>query len=100
MRNKCTLIIIYTKNINGKAIDKVLNFHLSNGAYIKYINYQSNLYSYGVEQSSSFMCNYYYDINLLEKYKYDYINNNHIRYDKEIDKLIDKYYRFSVLIFK
>lgn len=45
----------------GRTLDPVANFHLSNGASLERINWMANPASYGVEESLGVMVNYRYD---------------------------------------
>jgi malonyl-CoA decarboxylase len=46
---------------DGRAVDPVANFHLSNGASLERINWMANPASYGIEESLGLMVNYRYD---------------------------------------
>ena len=46
---------------DGRAIDPVANFHLSNGASLERINWMANPAPYGIEESFGLMVNYRYD---------------------------------------
>jgi len=46
---------------DGRALDPVANFHLSNGASLERINWLANPASYGIEESLGLMVNYRYD---------------------------------------
>ncbi len=46
---------------DGRAIDPVANFHLSNGASLERINWMANPAPYGIEESFGMMVNYRYD---------------------------------------
>ncbi len=46
---------------DGRAIDPVANFHLSNGASLERLNWMANPASYGIEESFGLMVNYRYD---------------------------------------
>jgi malonyl-CoA decarboxylase len=45
----------------GRALDPVANFHLSNGASVERINWMANPASYGIDESLGLMVNYRYD---------------------------------------
>jgi malonyl-CoA decarboxylase len=46
---------------DGRGVDPVGNFHLSNGASLERINWMANPASYGIEESLGLMVNYRYD---------------------------------------
>lgn len=46
---------------DGRALDPVANFHLSNGASLDHLNWMANPASYGIEESLGLMVNYRYD---------------------------------------
>ncbi len=46
---------------DGRALDPVANFHLSNGASLERLNWMANPAPYGVEESLGLMVNYRYD---------------------------------------
>ena len=46
---------------DGRAIDPVANFHLSNGASLERVNWMANPARYGIEESFGLMVNYRYD---------------------------------------
>jgi malonyl-CoA decarboxylase len=46
---------------DGRAVDPVANFHLSNGASLEHLNWMANPAPYGIEESLGLMVNYRYD---------------------------------------
>jgi len=46
---------------DGRAIDPVANFHLSNGASLERLNWMANPAPYGIDESFGLMVNYRYD---------------------------------------
>ena len=46
---------------DGRALDPVANFHLSNGASLERLNWLANPAPYGIEESLGVMVNYRYD---------------------------------------
>jgi len=46
---------------DGRAIDPVANFHLSNGASLERLDWMANPAAYGIEESFGLMVNYRYD---------------------------------------
>jgi malonyl-CoA decarboxylase len=50
-----------TTTHDGRALDQVANFHLSNGASLERINWMANPAPYGVTESFGLLVNYRYD---------------------------------------
>jgi malonyl-CoA decarboxylase len=57
---------LQTKGADGKAIDAVANFHLSNGARIERINWLADSSPKGMKQSYGLMVNYLYKLSDIE----------------------------------
>jgi malonyl-CoA decarboxylase len=54
------------KRADGRALDPVAHFHLSNGARIERINWLADRSSKGVKQSAAMMVNYLYRLSDIE----------------------------------
>jgi malonyl-CoA decarboxylase len=54
---------------NGRPLDPVARFHLSNGARIERLNWAGDLSTKGLKQSYGLMVNYLYDLKRLDKYR-------------------------------
>ena len=52
---------------NGKALDRVAHFHLSNGARIERLNWLADTSDNGIAQSAGLMVNYLYQLNNIER---------------------------------
>ena len=52
---------------NGHAVDRVANFHLSNGARVERINWLADVSENGMERSAGLMVNYRYELDDIEK---------------------------------
>ena len=63
------------KREDGKALDPVANFHLSNGARIERINWLGDTSKKGLQQSAGVMVNY--------QYRLDDVEDNHEAYEGE-----------------
>jgi malonyl-CoA decarboxylase len=63
------------KREDGKALDPVANFHLSNGARVEQINWLGDTSKKGMQQSAGLMVNY--------QYRLDEIETNHEAYEGE-----------------
>ena len=72
---------------DGRAIDPVAHFHLSNGARIERLNWQANPSAVGWDRGLGLMVNYRYDLRTIE--------DNHDRYVGEADITISDGVRIS-----
>jgi malonyl-CoA decarboxylase len=54
---------------NGRPLDAVARFHLSNGARIERLNWAGDMSPKGLKQSYGLMVNYLYDLKRLDKYR-------------------------------
>ena len=54
---------------NGRPLDAVARFHLSNGARVERLNWAGDMSSKGLKQSYGLMVNYLYDLKRLDKYR-------------------------------
>ena len=71
----CARYLAEAKREDGKALDPVANFHLSNGARIERINWLGDTSKKGLQQSAGVMVNY--------QYRLDDIEENHEAYEGE-----------------
>ncbi|HTY70108.1 MAG TPA: malonyl-CoA decarboxylase [Alphaproteobacteria bacterium] len=71
----CARYLAEAKREDGKALDPVANFHLSNGARIERINWLGDTSKKGLQQSAGLMVNY--------QYRLDDIEENHEAYEGE-----------------
>jgi malonyl-CoA decarboxylase len=67
-----------------KAKDPVANFHLTNGAYLRRINWLSDTSAKGLSQSLGIMANYYYDLDDIVKNHELYMTRSEIAVGKEL----------------
>jgi malonyl-CoA decarboxylase len=54
---------------NGRPLDPVARFHLSNGARVERLNWAGDMSAKGLKQSYGLMVNYLYDLKRLDKYR-------------------------------
>jgi malonyl-CoA decarboxylase len=71
----CAHYLVEEKRSNGKALNRVAHFHLSNGARIERLDWLGNTSQEGIAQSAGMMVNY--------RYKLDDIEANHETYTGE-----------------
>ncbi len=62
----CARYLVKEKHSSGAALDRVTNFHLSNGSRIERLNWQADTSSKGLAQSAGMMVNYLYKLNDIE----------------------------------
>ncbi len=72
----------------GRAIDPVANFHLSNGASLERINWMANPASYGVEESLGLMVNYRYDRSKIAVNAGAYLSEGSISSSSQVRNLV------------
>ena len=58
--------LINEKGLNGRALDPVAHFHLSNGAIMESLNWMGDVSPNGLKQSAGIMINYLYDLESIE----------------------------------
>jgi len=62
----CAYYLVEAKN-GMKALDRVADFHLNNGARLEYIHWLSDVSEKGLQQSAGIMVNYLYKLSDIEK---------------------------------
>jgi malonyl-CoA decarboxylase len=73
---------------DGRAIDPVANFHLSNGASLERLNWMANPASYGLEESLGLMVNYRYDRSKIASNAGAYLAEGTISASSQVRNLI------------
>ena len=73
---------------NGRAIDPVANFHLSNGASLERINWLANPAAYGIEESLGLMVNYRYDRGRIAANAGEYLSEGSISASNHVRNLV------------
>ena len=77
-----------TTTRDGRALDPVANFHLSNGASLERINWLANPATYGIEESLGLMVNYQYDRSRIASNAGAYLSEGTIRASNHVRGLI------------
>jgi malonyl-CoA decarboxylase len=80
--------LIAEKRPDGRAIDPVAHFHLSNGARIERLNWMADLSPKGLAQSSGMMVNYLYKLDEIEASHEAYSASGKIAVSSEIKTLL------------
>ena len=73
---------------DGRALDPVANFHLSNGASVERLNWLANPASYGIEESFGLMVNYRYDRARIAANAGAYLSEGSIKASNQVRNLI------------
>jgi len=79
----CAQYLVLEKR-GEKAKDPVANFHLSNGAFLRRINWMGDISAKGMDQSLGIMANYYYDLEQIEKNHELYMTKSEVQTGKEV----------------
>lgn len=69
MLQQCAVHYLLQTGKQGRPLDAVARFHLSNGARIERLNWMADGSSKGIKQSWGLMVNYLYDLKRLDKYR-------------------------------
>ena len=69
MLQQCAAYYLLQAGKQGRPLDPVARFHLSNGARIERLNWMADRSSNGIKQSWGLMVNYLYDLKRLDKYR-------------------------------
>lgn len=80
--------LVQEKNKRGLALDPVANFHLSNGAQIRRVNWLADASAKGMQQSLGFMVNYIYEPDFIEERSKDYSERKLISISSDVRRLI------------
>ena len=62
----CARYLLNVKHRDGRAADRVANFHLSNGARVEALNWMADSSAKGMAQSAGMMVNYLYRLDRIE----------------------------------
>lgn len=74
---------------NGKALDPVANFHLSNGARLERINWLGDISENGMKQAAGIMVNYLYKLSDIDDNHESYVSDNKIVASKAVRSWLD-----------
>ena len=77
-----------TTTRDGRALDPVGNFHLSNGASVERLDWLANTADYGIEQSLGLMVNYLYDRSRIAVNADAYLSEGSIKASNQVRNLI------------
>lgn len=86
----CSFYLVKEKK-GKRALDPVANFHMTNGAYLKQINWMADNSEKGIGQSAGIMVNYYYDLDNIAQSHELYISEGKIKISKDIKTWLQKF---------
>ncbi len=69
---------------NGRPLDPVCNFHLSNGSRLERLNWLADISEKGLKQSAGIMANYYYKISDIDENHEEFMTNGKIVASKQV----------------
>lgn len=73
---------------NGKALDAVANFHLTNGARLERINWLGDTSEKGFKQAAGIMVNYLYKLSDIEENHENYISEDKFNASRTVKQLL------------
>ena len=71
-----------------RALDPVMNFHLTNGARVERINWMADMSDRGMMRSYGIMVNYYYDLSDIDSNHEQYISKTKIASTRDVKNLL------------
>jgi len=83
----CATYLVNQKK-NGKPLDPVAAFHLSNGARLERMNWLADTSPKGLKQSAGIMVNYHYKLDEIDDNHEDYVTNGKIVASKQVRGLL------------
>jgi len=89
LRRACALYLT-TRRQNGRAMDPVAAFHLSNGASVERINWMGDVSEKGLTQSYGLMANYAYRPQRIERNHEQYVKQGRVAVSHEVRKLLEE----------
>lgn len=84
----CARYLLEAKRPDGRVVDRVEHFHLSNGARLERINWMANPSTTGMERSLGMMVNYRYDLNHIDENHEAYVTGGRVARAAAVDDLI------------
>jgi len=79
--------LLNEKTTNGRALDPVAHFHLSNGARLERLNWRADLSARGLQQSLGMMVNYLYRLPEIEENHEAYRGEGHVAASSALTRL-------------
>ncbi len=72
---------------NGRALDPVAHFHLSNGARLEQLNWMADRSGKGLRQSAGLMVNYHYELDSIEQRSQQYGEDGTVALSPRVSRL-------------
>ena len=91
----CARYLLEAKRSDGKALDPVCHFHLSNGAKIHRINWLADTSSVRVRESLGMMVNYVYQLGQIDTVAQAYMTTGRLAYSRDVRSLLKSERRAS-----
>lgn len=85
----CARYLVQEKRPNGRALDPVAHFHLSNGARMERLNWMGDRSARGLRQSAGMMINYRYDLARIDSNHEAYRANGKVAVSSAVKGLLD-----------
>ena len=82
----CARYLLHERRDN-KALDPVMNFHLTNGARLERINWLADISDKGLKRSYGIMVNYYYNLSQIDSNHEQYISTTKIATTRDVKNL-------------
>ncbi len=73
---------------NGRALDPVAHFHLTNGSRLEQINWLGDTSDKGFKQSAGMMVNYFYQLSKIDDNHEGYVSGKAIQASKQVKGLV------------
>ena len=77
-----------TKVKNGRVLDQVAHFHLSNGAIMERLNWMGDTSKKGIKQSVGLMINYLYNLDRIEDNHEAYSGLHQVKVASSINNIL------------
>jgi len=84
----CAEYLLGEKDSAGRTLDRVANFHLSNGARLEQINFAANETAVGLDRALGLMVNYRYELDAIDANHEGYVIAGQVPRSPSVDRLI------------
>jgi len=84
----CALYLAEERRGDGRTLDPVAHFHLSNGAVMEQLNWLADTSEKGMTQSAGMMINYLYDLDRIEANHEDYTGSRTVNVSSAIRAIL------------
>lgn len=84
----CARYLLTAKREDGRALDSVAHFHLSNGARVERLNWLADNSTKGLQQAAGMMVNYLYSLSEIEANHEAYTGSNTVKASSSVSGLL------------